>query len=165
LTQKGKVPAGGKLWFGPPIQGNPIVYDFSLPADASPLKLTYESRVDALDEPLPNGSEESRCGLISCAILWSLDNKFLMSSLDHSASSAGVDEILNVRDFVHAFVGTLVMVLQPGKAVRSATALPPFRKFISGFVGIAQGRGRVRKFRMRESKVADEGTTGRVDRR
>jgi hypothetical protein len=36
-----------------------IVYDFSLPAEASPLKLTYENRVYALDEPLPNGSEES----------------------------------------------------------------------------------------------------------
>ena len=37
----------------------------------------------------------------------SLDNKFLMSSLDHSVSGVGVDEILNVREFVHAFVGTV----------------------------------------------------------
>ena len=46
-------------------------------------------------------------GLISCAILWSLNNRFLMSFLDHSASSAGVDEILNVRNFIHAFIGTV----------------------------------------------------------
>jgi hypothetical protein len=38
---------------------------------------------------------------------WSLDNKLLMSSLDHSSFSVGVDEILNVRNFVHAFVGTV----------------------------------------------------------
>jgi hypothetical protein len=48
---------------------------------------------------------------------WSLDNKLLMSSLDHSSFSVGVDEILNVRNFVHAFVGTVDLVM----------ALPPLR--------------------------------------
>jgi hypothetical protein len=51
----------------------------------------------------------------------SLDNKLLMSSLDHLSSSVGVDEILNVRNFFHAFVGS---VDQPQGLVM---ALPPFR--------------------------------------
>ena len=51
-----------------------------------------------------------------------------------------------------------------GRAIGYGTATLS-KIFISRFAGIAQGRGRVRKFRMRESQVADEATTGRVDRR